>query len=79
MLFEWDEAKNTANFKKHEIWFEEAQTVWTDPLSQEFFDPDHSQAEERLIRIGHSAEKVIRIISARRATAKERKEYESGI
>ena len=91
--FEWDEDKNKANFKKHEVWFEEAQTVWADASSQEFFDPEHSNDEERFIRIGHSSapnlllvvfcerenETIIRIISARKATPKERKEYEEGI
>ncbi len=93
MKFEWDEDKNNANFKKHEVWFEEAQTVWADALSQEFFDPEHSDDEERFIRIGHSSalnlllvvfcerenEAIIRIISTRKATPKERKEYEEGI
>jgi len=94
MKFEWDEDKNKTNFKKHGIWFEEAQTIWADTSSQEFFDPEHSdQNEERFIRVGHAtAEKVllvvfcerdtgsvIRIISARKATTKERKQYEEGI
>jgi uncharacterized protein len=91
--FEWDEDKNLANFKKHGVWFEEAQTIWTDRSSQEFFDPEHSDDEERFIRIGRSSSPnlllvvfcereggtIIRIISARKATSKERKEYEEGI
>jgi uncharacterized DUF497 family protein len=93
MKFDWDPIKNDLNFKKHELWFEEAQTIWTDPTSKEFFDPEHSDEEDRFIRIGHSTVrrllivvfcekengKTIRIISARKATSKERKEYEKGI
>jgi uncharacterized DUF497 family protein len=54
MQFEWDEAKNRANFRKHRIWLEEAQTVWADSKSVEFFDPSHSSSEDRFLRIGHS-------------------------
>ena len=54
MRFEWDEIKNRRNYRKHDVWFEEAQTVWADELSTEFFDPEHSHAEDRFIRIGHS-------------------------
>jgi len=54
MKWDWDERKNTANFGKHGVWFEEAQTIWADPLSVELFDPMHSAREERFIRIGHS-------------------------
>ena len=93
MKFEWDEAKNVSNFDKHGVWFEEAQTVWADSLALEFFDPDHSVAEERFIRIGHSSKErlllivfcerndgnSVRIISARRATKKEARDYEEGI
>ena len=94
MKFEWDDDKNKSNFDKHGIWFEEAQTVWVDANSVEFFDPEHSNDEEdRFIRVGLSAKLnllvvvfceldvvgVIRIISARYATKKERKQYEEGI
>lgn len=93
MKFEWDEAKNVSNFDKHGVWFEEAQTVWADSLALEFFDPDRSVAEERFIRIGHSSKErlllivfcerndgnSVRIISARRATKKEARDYEEGI
>lgn len=93
MHFDWDEEKNILNFKNHEIWFEEAQTIWADPTSIEFFDPDHSDDEDRFIRIGHSTSnrvllvvfcernsgKTVRIISARKAAPKERKQYEEGI
>lgn len=89
MHFEWDETKNSSNFKKHSIWFEEAQTIWADPGSLEFYDPEHSDDEDRFIRIGFSiigrlllvvfCERMngnfIRIIGARRATAKERMQY----
>ncbi len=93
MKFEWDESKNQANFKKHGVWFEEAQTLWADGLSLEFYDPDHSDTEDRFIRIGHStaerlllvvfcehrAGEIIRIVSARKATSKERRQYEERI
>lgn len=88
--FEWDEDKNQQNHAKHGVWFEEAQTLWVDPLSIEFFDPDHSDDEDRFIRVGHSALNRIllvvfcerrkgasvRIISARNATRSERHDYE---
>lgn len=93
MKFDWDEAKNRANYRKHGFWFEEAKTTWADVLSVEFFDPQHSDDEDRFIRIGHSTsqnlllvvfcerneENVIRIVSCRKATTKERKQYEEGI
>ena len=93
MNFAWNEVKNSANFEKHGIWFEDAQTVWADPHAMEFFDPDHSATEDRFIRVGYSTRsrillvvfcerngsETIRIISARRATAKEVKTYEEGI
>jgi uncharacterized DUF497 family protein len=93
MRFEWDESKNLANYRKHGVWFEEAQTVWADARSREFFDPEHSETEDRFLRIGCStagrlllivfceraAGGLIRIISARKATSKEGKTYEEGI
>ncbi len=92
MNFAWDDLKNRANFKKHGIWFEEAQTIWADRGSVEFFDPEHSENEDRFLRIGHStkarillvvfceiSEGSIRIISARKATSKEVRDYEKGI
>jgi uncharacterized DUF497 family protein len=92
VLFEWDEIKNETNFRKHGIWFEEAQTTWADKHSVEFFDPEHSSDEDRFLRIGISSksrvllvvfcerdENQIRIISARKATQKEREKYEEGI
>jgi uncharacterized DUF497 family protein len=91
--FEWDDQKNRSNSKKHGIWFEEAQTVWVDSKSLEFFDPEHSADENRFIRIGHSAKNrillvvfceradasMVRILSARKATPREVKDYEKGI
>lgn len=91
--FDWDESKNRSNFKKHEIWFEEALTLWCDSTAIEFFDPEHSEKEDRFIRVGRSdknrfllvifcdraEESVIRIISARKATSQEVKTYEEGI
>ena len=93
MDFEWDDFKNLRNFRNHKIWFEEAQTVWADAHSVEFYDPDHSKInEDRFIRIGHSSRSriimvvfcerhghVIRIISSRTATLKEIRQYEEGI
>ena len=93
MRFEWSESKNLTNYRKHGVWFEEAQTVWADLRSIEFFDPEHSDDEERFLRIGYStggrlllivfcereSGGVIRLISARKATAKEAKTYEEGI
>lgn len=93
MKFEWDESKNIKNFEKHRVWFEEAQTIWTDAHAQEFFDPDHSESEDRFIRVGYShanrilvvvfcerhERSTVRIISARKATPKEKKAHEEGI
>lgn len=93
MRFEWDEPKNTINKAKHDVWFEEAQTIWADSHSVEFFDPEHSEDEDRFIRIGVSTRlnllivafceradgEIIRIISARKATPTEREQYEEGI
>ncbi len=91
--FQWDERKNRRNRTKHGIWFEEARTVFDDPLAWLFDDPDHSVHEERLILLGLSSfgrmlvvvhcykeeSGEIRIISARKATNKEAKIYEEGI
>ncbi len=55
MLFEWDPNKATANFAKHRVSFREAATVFRDPLSMTFDDPDHSDDEERYITIGTSS------------------------
>jgi hypothetical protein len=92
MKYEWDDQKNSRNFHKHGVWFEEAQTIWADRLAVEFFDSTHSEKEERFLRIGTSTsarillvvfcervDDVVRIISARKATAKERRQYEEAI
>ena len=88
MKFEWDAAKNRENIRKHRVTFEEAATVFADWLSRTVPDPDHSEAEERLLLLGESNRrrllvvshtlrgKSIRIISARRANTRERKLYE---
>ena len=88
MQFEWDPAKATENLAKHGISFQEAATVFRDPLSATGADPDHSIGEERFITFGVSTSgrllvvahtedgDTIRIITARPATAAERKIYE---
>lgn len=88
MEFEWDEAKAAANLKKHGVGFEEAKTVFDNPLAVIFDDEAHSVDEKREIIIGHSQQNrlllvsfterpnTIRIISARLATRKEREDYE---
>lgn len=91
MRFNWDEQKAAANHSKHGISFNEAATVLGDSLGWTYPDPDHSESEQRWITIGHSdagriivvfhtgeGEDETRIISARRATRKERKFYEEG-
>ena len=93
MQFEWDEDKNKLNLKKHGVSFEEAQTVFFDPLTKVAPDPEHSKLEDRFIAVGHSSlhrllivvhcfrekNETIRIISARKLTTKERKDYEDGL
>ncbi|MBN2498559.1 MAG: BrnT family toxin [Deltaproteobacteria bacterium] len=91
MRFEWDDSKNEANRKKHGVSFEEAQSVFFDDRAIEFFDPDHSAEEDRFLMLGQSArlrmivvsyclrENGIRIISARKATKKERRSYPGGL
>ena len=86
--FEWDPKKAKRNLKKHGVSFEEGVTVFYDPLSATFDDPDHSLGELRYITIGLSSRdrllvvahaergEVLRIISARPATAYERKRHE---
>ena len=91
MDFEWDEDKAEANRLKHGVPFEEAATVFLDPLLETIFDPGHSKAEDRYLTIGMSSEdrlvilchtdrgEKIRMISAREPTTKERKDYEDGL
>ena len=86
--FEWDDDKAQANLHKHGISFEEAQTVFHDPFETTISDPDHSTNENRFITLGESNKKrivvvvyverrnKIRLISARKATRAERKNYE---
>lgn len=88
MNFEWDPAKARRNRRKHRVSFQEAATVFGDPLAMTFLDPDHSASEQRFITVGVSSTNRIlivahtdrgenvRIISARRATQTERKYYE---
>ncbi|MBA4391345.1 MAG: hypothetical protein C0399_10460 [Syntrophus sp. (in: bacteria)] len=90
MRFEWDPRKATANLKKHGVTFQEAATVFGDPLAITFQDPDHSMDEERRMTFGQSLQKRLiivshterkvrtRIISARLMDRKERVIYEEG-
>lgn len=85
MHFEWDPAKAALNLRKHRVSFEEAQSVFYDEFAMQFFDDAHSVGEERFIMLGMShaarvlvvvhcerrAGEIIRIISARKATASE--------
>lgn len=89
LAFDWDEGKNLSNQKKHGISFEEAETVFVDENALLIHDPDHSSREERFVLLGLSVklrmlvvnhcyrknDEVIRIISARKATRMERKQY----
>jgi uncharacterized protein len=89
MRFEWDATKEKANRRKHGISFEEAQTVFFDEHAIEFFDPDHSEDEDRFILLGMSfkvrlvvvchcfreSETVVRLFSARPADKSEEREY----
>jgi uncharacterized protein len=89
ITFSWDDRKNQTNQRKHGVAFEEAQSVFFDENAIEYFDPDHSENEERHLMLGlsyrlralvvsHSLQKngsEIRIISARKATKKEQKVY----
>jgi uncharacterized protein len=90
MDFEWDDAKAESNERKHSVSFAEAMTVFGDPLSLTGFDPGHSDEEDRYITMGTSAAgrllivshtdrgDKIRLISARVATRRERRDYEDG-
>jgi len=87
--FSWDDRKNKANKKKHGVSFEEAQSVFFDDHALEYYDPDHSESEERFLMLGLSHKirvlvvsytsrkggTEIRLISARKATKKEQKSY----
>ena len=87
--FAWDHRKARANLVKHGVSFEEAQTVFSDENARLIDDPDHSDEEERFVLLGYSfqarclivshcyqeSDSVIRLISARRATAQEEEVY----
>lgn len=87
-IFEWDPAKAEANVRKHDVTFDEASTVFGDPLNLLMSDPDHSLDEERYLLLGMSNRRRLlvvafaerpprtRLISARRATRRERRQYE---
>ena len=90
LRFEWDESKDAENRKKHGVAFEEATSIFYDESARLFFDPDHSENEDRFILLGMSlkarvlvvchchreSESVIRIISARKANKQEQKSYQ---
>jgi len=86
--FEWDPGKARQNRRKHRVSFQEAASVFGDPLAVTYLDPDHSTAEQRFITVGMSSarrvlivahvdrDENVRIISARKTTQHERKHYE---
>jgi len=91
MKFEWDTEKERKNIQKHGVTFEQASYVFADPFALSKYDDDHSEDEDRWILLGKSMNEVIlvvihtfrdngteyvRIISARKATKRERQEYE---
>jgi hypothetical protein len=90
--FSWDDRKNRANQNKHKVSFEEAQTVFFDENAIEYYDPDHSESEDRFLMLGLSHKirvlvvsytlrkdgSEIRIISARKVIKKEQKAYSGG-
>ncbi len=90
MRFDWDENKAVSNRSKHGVSFEEAKTVFDDPLYVDFYDPAHSEEEDRYLIVGESNQRrlliasytergnLIRLISAREVTRTERKVYEQG-
>ena len=90
MRFNWDKNKAASNLAKHKVSFEEAATVFGNPLSDTFDDPDHSAKGRRFLIIGHSEKgrllfvshtddgETVRIISAREPTRTEREAYEQG-
>jgi uncharacterized DUF497 family protein len=88
--FEWDAIKAATNLRDHGVSFEEATTVFADPLAMLMADPDHSVDEERYVLLGESTQRNLlvvafadrpprtRLISAREATPHERRQYEEG-
>jgi len=91
LAFEWDEDKAKRNLAKHGVSFDEASTVFADPLSRTIHEPIHSDEEDRFLILGESERRRllvvsftdrgenIRIISARPASRRERKDYEEGV
>ena len=90
LTFEWDEVKEKENLRKHKVDFNEGKTIFNDPFLLTFPDIDASESEERYVNIGVSAKDrilvlihterqgKIRIINCRKATARERRDYEEG-
>lgn len=90
MQFEWNKNKAVKNLSKHGVSFEEAKTVFDDPLYVDFYSPEHSESEERYLIVGESDRgrllivsytergDVIRLIGAREVTQTEREAYEEG-
>jgi len=90
VIYEWDPEKAKRNLREHGVSFEEAATVFLDRLAMTYPDPDHPDEEDREITIGYSASQRLlfvshvqrrnrtRIISAREATRRERKQHEEG-
>lgn len=90
MIFDWNSEKARTNLRDHKVSFQEAATVFGNPLSETFDDPDHSVDEQRFIIIGYSDNgrlpfvshtddgETVRIVSARELTVAERKQYEEG-
>ena len=89
MKVDWRRQKATENERKHGVTFDEALTVFYDPLAATFDDPDHSQGEQRFVTVGYSVQGrllavchterrgAVRLISARRATPHERKRHDT--
>ena len=89
MRFEWDREKAKRNIRKHRVSFDEAVTIFYDPLAATFDDPDHSEGEHRMITVGYSSRGrllvvahvergvAIRLINARLVTTQERKRHET--
>jgi uncharacterized protein len=90
MRFDWDENKAASNLSKHGVSFDEVKTVFDDPLYVDFYDPAHSDDEDRYLIVGESNQgrllivsytergNLIRLISAREVTRTEREVYEEG-
>ncbi len=88
MNFEWDEDKAEQNYRRHGVHFEEAISIFNDPLAITIYDPAHSSTEERFVDIGYSDQErvlvvvyterndIIRLISVREATKSEKRAYE---